>query len=299
MDFQRKISITGLLFASLSCMVGSGWLFGSFYTAKIAGPASIISWVLGGTLIIFIALTFSELSTMIPLPGGLSRYVQFTHGTFVSFCMSWLAWLSCVAVAPTEVQAICQYASKFLPWLTHQSGGVTVLTFPGFIAAAAMLWLISALNIKGVQTLTRYNTALTSWKMMIPIITIIAMLGFHYHPENLTVKGFMPYGWHGVFASLPGAVVFSFLGFREATSLAGEAKNPNVAIPVAVIGSVLICILLYGLIQLAYIGVLSKSMFSHGWHNLHYQNDAGPFAGIALSLGMSWLAITIYTDAFI
>ena len=300
LKFQRTISIPGLLFASLSCMIGSGWLFGSFYTAQIAGPASIISWILGGGLIIFIALTFSELSTMLPITGGLARYVQFTHGTATSFCMSWLAWLSCVAVAPTEVQAICQYATPFLPWLTHVKAGAIVLTAPGLAAAAVLLLGISALNIKGIQTLTRYNTALTAWKVMVPLITIIALFSFHFDTHNLTRQGgFMPFGWHGVFASLPGAVVFSFLGFRETTSLAGETQNPNIAIPLAVIGSVLICIVLYGLIQLAYVGALSPEMLKNGWNHLHYTHDAGPFAGIAMSLGLSWLAVAVYSDAFI
>jgi len=300
LNFQRTISISGLLFASLSCMIGSGWLFGSFYTAQLAGPASMISWVLGGGLIIFIALTFSELSTMLPVTGGLARYVQFTHGTATSFCMSWLAWLSCVAVAPTEVQAICQYATPFLPWLTQTQSDTVVLTLPGLLVASGLLLCISALNIKGIQTLTRYNSALTLWKVMVPFITIIAFFSTHFNFDNFTQQGgFMPFGWHGVFASLPGAVVFSFLGFREATSLAGEAQKPHIAIPLAVIGSVCICIVLYGLIQMAYVGALSPTMLKQGWQHLHYTHDAGPFAGIAITLGLSWLSVAIYSDALI
>ena len=66
-----------------------------------------------------------------PVAGGIARYTHITHGSVVSFIMSWLAWLSCVAVAPTEVQAILQYATHYYPWLTHSVDSVVVLTLKG------------------------------------------------------------------------------------------------------------------------------------------------------------------------
>ncbi|MBX9840007.1 MAG: amino acid permease, partial [Silvanigrellaceae bacterium] len=70
MQLKRNISKTSLLFLSIGSIVGSGWLFGSFYTAQTAGPAAILSWILGGICVGIIALTFAELSTMLPLSGG-------------------------------------------------------------------------------------------------------------------------------------------------------------------------------------------------------------------------------------
>lgn len=280
-------------------MIGSGWLFGALYTAQIAGPASIICWGIGGALIVMIAFTFAELATMLPLAGGIARYTQFSHGALVSFSMSWLAWLSSVAVAPTEVQAILQYATPFLPSLTHSVHDTVVLTTQGMGVACGLLLVISALNILGIRTITRYNNTMTVLKMLIPTTTALSLLYITKDHFNLAWDGpFMPYGWHGVLAALPAAVVFSFLGFREATSLAGEANNPRVAIPVAVIGSVLICTLLYTTIQWAFLGSLSPSMLTDGWAHLHFSGDAGPFASIALSLGMTWLAFIIFADSF-
>ncbi|MGO9555253.1 MAG: hypothetical protein ACLP2U_09535 [Syntrophobacteraceae bacterium] len=62
-------------------MIGSAWLFGPLYAAKIAGSSAIISWLLGGIATTLIALTFSELSTLLPIAGGMTRFTQLTHGT--------------------------------------------------------------------------------------------------------------------------------------------------------------------------------------------------------------------------
>ena len=90
------MSNISMLGTSLSCMIGSGWLFGAVIAAKIAGPAAIISWIIGGAMVTFIAFTFSELSTMLPVSGGIARFIQFSHGTFTSFCTAglhgYLAW---------------------------------------------------------------------------------------------------------------------------------------------------------------------------------------------------------------
>ena len=73
---KRTIGKAGLLFAAMGSIIGSGWLFGPYYAAQIAGPAALISWVLGGLIMIVIALTFAELSTMLPIVGGIARFAQ-------------------------------------------------------------------------------------------------------------------------------------------------------------------------------------------------------------------------------
>ncbi len=299
MGLQRKITPVSLLFTSLSCMIGSGWLFGAYYTAQVAGPASVISWLIGGGLILILALVFSELGTMLPLAGGLARYTHFTHGETVSFCMTWLAWLSCVAVAPTEVQAILQYASATFPWLTHQVDNVVVLTTQGLSIAAVLLFLFAWINTRGLGLLIRCNNLITLWKLMIPLGTALWLASHHFSVSVFHDTAWMPYGWHGVLAALPAAVIFSYLGFREATSLAGEAKNPKYAIPLAVLGSVVICMLLYAAIQLVFLGALSPEMYQSGWHHLHFVGDAGPFAGLAMAVGLTGLSWIVYADAVI
>ena len=298
-QLKKDINVISLLFTSLSCMIGSGWLFGSLIAAQMAGPASIISWVLGGILICFIATCFSELSTTFPVSGGIARYSQFSHGSCVSFIIGWLAWLSCVAVAPTEAQAILQYASRFYEGLTYKQGGNMLLTYEGMAIASVIVFLLSWINIQGVKTMIKYNNVLTTWKILTPFIVLLTLLYHHHDVTNLTAHGFMPHGIEGVLSALSTAVIFSYLGFRECTSLASEVKNPQKAIPLAAIGSVVFCMILYVLMQVVFILALDPQSISQGWSSLSFAHDSGPFAGLAIMLGIHWLAIIIYVDSVI
>ena len=82
---KRSIGKISLLFTAIGGIIGSGWLFGPYYASQVAGPASLLSWVIGGVLMMLIALTFAELSAMLPLVGGVARFSHFSHGTFVQF----------------------------------------------------------------------------------------------------------------------------------------------------------------------------------------------------------------------
>ena len=72
-QLKRHIGVVGLLFASVGSIIGSGWLFGALNASQEAGPAAIISWALGGFLILLIALVYAELGVMFPLHGQLLR----------------------------------------------------------------------------------------------------------------------------------------------------------------------------------------------------------------------------------
>ncbi|MEC7030667.1 MAG: APC family permease [Pseudomonadota bacterium] len=296
---KKEINSLGLLFTSLSCMIGSGWLLSSIVAAKIAGPAAILSWFIGGILIGFIAISFSELSTAFPVAGGIARYGQFSHGSGVSFIISWLAWLSCVAVAPTEAQAMLQYASRFFEGLTYKSGGTILLTHFGIVCAIIIVFILSWINIQGIKTMIKYNNILTIWKISVPLLVLILLSFGRFEVKNFTSQSFMPYGIEGVLSALSTTVIFSYLGFRECTSLAAEVKNPQKAIPIACIGSVAYCMVFYMFMQSVFIGAITDDMLTAGWSNLSFDFDAGPFAGLAIALGMHWLATLIYIDSVI
>src|SRR5262245_48490199 len=82
---RRHVGRTGLLFAGVGSIIGSGWLFGALEASQLAGPAAILSWVIGGAMIICIGLTFAELGTMFPVSGGVVRFPHFAFGSFASF----------------------------------------------------------------------------------------------------------------------------------------------------------------------------------------------------------------------
>src|SRR5881398_3641424 len=130
---HRHIGRTGLLFAALGSIIGSGWLFGALNASQIAGPAAVLSWAIAGVMILLIGLTYAELGAMFPVSGGVVRFPHYAFGSFASFVMGWITWLSLASVAPVEVEAALQYASNYIGGLTHTaagSGGNPVLTFP-------------------------------------------------------------------------------------------------------------------------------------------------------------------------
>lgn len=225
-------------------------------------------------------------------------YSYFSHGEFVSFIMSWLAWLSCVAAAPSEVQATLQYMSQYYPWLTATTNS-TALSSEGLMLAGILLFLFSYLNIVGVKTLIRYNNYLAGWKVIIPLATALIIFTHSFEWQNFSSETFVPYGYQSIFEALSTVVIFSYLGFRESTSLAGETKNPTRSIPISVIGSVIICMIIYTFIQVAYIGAIPHAALANGWGKIAIINNNAPIASLATSIGIAWLAILVATDSII
>ncbi|PRP61267.1 amino acid permease, partial [Bacillus halotolerans] len=127
-QLKKHFSPWVLLLISINGMIGSAWLFGPFYAAKSAGPASLFAWGLGAAAVVLIAFTFAELSVLFPVAGGVARIPQLTHGTTTSFVMGWIAWLSCVTMPPIEVQAVLRYASVYFPSLSYSVEGHYNLT---------------------------------------------------------------------------------------------------------------------------------------------------------------------------
>ena len=301
MRLRKDITSWGLLMTSLGAMIGSGWLFGALYAAQIAGPASIFSWIIGGFLLIIIGLNFAELSTALPLAGGISRYTHITHGSLVSFTVTWLAWLPCVATAPTEAQAILEYSAHYLPWTIYSSLEEHVLTLEGWGCAIVLIFLFSVINLYAIKAVLRFNNLITYWKLFIPVIVIVWIFCSHFEIGNFTdYNGFAPFGIQNILWAIPAAgIIFSYLGFRECISMAGETKNPKRAVPLALIGSVIICTVLYVSLQIILIGALTPDMLSEGWSKLSVSIHTGPLASIAIGLGIFWLAKLIYIDALI
>ena len=295
MKLKRNISNLGLLSTAICGMVGSGWLFGSIIAVKYAGPAAIISWLIGGVFVAFIAAPFAELATMAPVTGGSVRYIHFSHGSLASFCVNWLTWLSCVAVAPTEVIAALHYCNNFYPSLIKGDN----ITPIGIFWSIILLFALTVLNFNATEKINWILTKIGSWKVAVPIITALCLLATKFDATNFTFMKFAPYGLEGIFTAISTIVVFSFLGFVEAISLIGEAKNPRKAVPLTIIGSIGITLLIYTLLQIAFIGSVNHTMIGNGWNLINFSGQFGPFAGIATTLGLGVLAGLIYTDAII
>ena len=82
MKLKRIFSPLIILLISINGMMGSAWSFGPYFGVKTAGPAALISWLVGGELLLIVAFTFAELSTMFPVAGGIARIPQYSHGFY-------------------------------------------------------------------------------------------------------------------------------------------------------------------------------------------------------------------------
>jgi len=278
-------------------MIGSGWLFGAYHAAKLAGPYSIVSWVVGPVIIMFLALCFSELSPMFPRSGALVHMSHVTHGAGLGRIWSWLLFLAYVAVPPVETEAMVTYANNYLPYFIqpHSNG---LLSGTGFAAGVVLILIFALINMLAIQWFLRINSAITWWKIFVPILTVIGLLVAAFHPANFSAAP-ESYSFTGIFVALPTAgVVFSFFGFRNAIDLAGEASRPQRDMPLAVIGSTILAAVIYVLLQVAFLLALPAGSLANGWGQLSFSGSAGPFAGLAMSAGLSWLAMVLYIDAY-
>jgi amino acid transporter len=299
---RRSVGFWGLMFVSLGSIIGSGWLLGALNAVTVAGPASLISWVLAAILLTVLALIHAELGTAYPVAGGTARFPYFAFGTLAGFTAGWAAWLQAVTIAPIEVEASISYldstswAKEHLEMLN--SNGTLNRTGLG-VASIAML-VFTAINLLGAKLLSDSNSAMVVWKTAVPLLTIVVLIVLRFRASNFTAGGgFAPFGTHGVFAALPAGVVFALQGFEQAVQMAGEARDPRRDISRAIIIAMMIGAAIYILLQICFVGALDPKNLVKGWSSPIGPGDYGPYYTIALAAGAGWLATILLIDAVI
>ena len=111
----REVGLIGLTWASMGSIIGSGWLFGAQEALIVAGPAAIISWVIGAVAILVLALVHAELGGMYPVSGGTARFPHYAFGGVAGASFGWFAWLNAATVAPIE--ATGRELRKLMSWV--------------------------------------------------------------------------------------------------------------------------------------------------------------------------------------
>jgi amino acid transporter len=300
---RREIGFIGLLWASGGSIIGSGWLFGAQGALATAGPAAIISWVIGAVAIMLLALAHAELGAMYPVAGGTARFPHYAFGGAVGASFGWFSWLQAATVAPIEVMAVIQYGQhySFASGWMKVSGGENVLTATGVVAAVVLMAVFTAINFLSVRKLANTNSTATWWKIGIPVLTIIVLAIVSFHPGNFTAAdGFNPSGAGGVLAAVStSGIIFALLGFEQADQLAGESANPRRDIPRAVIGAITIGAIIYILLQIVFLGALPASQIGGTWAHSPFATFSGPFANLSTLVGVGWLATILYIDAVV
>src|ERR1700712_3958744 len=127
-SLKREVGLIGVMWASVGSIIGSGWLFGAQEGLIAAGPAAMISWVVGGLMMMVLALTPAELGGMYPVSGGTARFPHYAFGGAAGASFGWFSWLQAATVAPIEVSAMITYSQHWSfahSWLNPVTGVLT------------------------------------------------------------------------------------------------------------------------------------------------------------------------------
>ena len=281
---RHKITLFSGVMLALNSLIGSGWLFGAGTAAKVAGPAAIISWIIGAVIIISIALTYVELGAMFPESGGMSRYAQYSHGSLLGFVAAWANWISLITLVPMEAVASVQYMSSWpwswANWTHHFVSGGNVTPMGMFVVFIFMV-IFTLINFWSVKLMTRFTNLISVFKILLPTLTIVMLIisGFHAGNFGHNVQTFIPYGSRSIFeAAAVSGIIMSYDAFQTVINM-------------------LITAAIYIMLQVAFIGAISPaSLAKSGWHGINF---ASPFADIAILLSLNWLAVLLYMDAFV
>jgi amino acid transporter len=311
---KREMGLIGAIWASESSIIGSGWLFASLYATQDAGPSAIYAWIIGGAAVLILAFVHAELGAMFPVAGGTARFPHIAFGGIAGIQFGFFSWLQAVCIAPVECYAVMHYAHYWWPAIYNPTTGVP--TGLGLFLTVVLLASFTFVNFFGIGWLSRVNSTLMWWKLIIPVLAVIVLL-FKWHSGNWTMGapgptgvaanpsngsgGFAPFGAKGVLDAVVGAgIVFSYLGFEQADQLAGEIKNPQRNLPRAIIGAMLIGTAVYIMVQVVFIAAMDPTQLTHGFPGISDQNVlSGPIAGLAGLIGLGWLATILRIDAFV
>ncbi len=298
---KHQIGLIALTAIGIGTMIGSGWLFSAYYAAQIAGPAAYLAWFVTAFIILILGLSLAEIAFHYPKRGLMARLLVISHNEEFAFICTIATWLGLTAVIATEAEGSIQYLSSLSPFISHYlyNAAHQHLTTIGLWLSIAMVMGFGVINFWGIKLLSHSSTALTTAKILIPVITAIFIIGASFHSVNFVEKhnGLMPYGFSSILTAMIGAgMIYSFNGFQNIVSFSSEAKKPKRDIPLAMVLSVLITLLVYVVLQTAFIGALPTHSLIDGWRHIDFTS---PFVQITAMLNLNLISIILYADAVI
>jgi len=315
---HRTLGATSLMALGIGAIIGAGiFVLTGHAAAENAGPAISISFLFAAVACGFAGLCYAEMASTVPISGSAYTYAYATLGQVIAWIIGWDLLLEYALGATTVAIGWSGYVVSFLngfgitvpdaystapfafdPALGalqgwHRTGAV--INIPAmFVLAAA-----SALLVIGVHESARVNNVIVAIKIGIVIIFIIACAGF-FNTMNWVTPGnpdgaFIPppqgsgrYGWGGVLRGA-GLVFFAYIGFDAVSTTAQEAKNPQRDMPIGILGSLVICTLLYVLVGLVLTGIVPYDRL----------DVPDPIAVAVDAVGLRWLAPIVKLGAIL
>ncbi len=253
-QLHRGIGVVAATGSGVAVIVGAGVFVLLGEAAGDAGNAVWLSFVLSGAVAFFTALSYAELSSMLPRAAAGYTYTREAFGEGVGFVVGWLMLFS-------QVVAVSAVALGFGAYADDQVG------VPKVGAALALAWVAAVIAYRGVRESTRVGAALALLEAGGLVVIIAAGIAYFGDVDYLE----RPKGMSGVFSGAS-LLFFAFLGFEQVANLAQEVKRPGRDLPVAILASGAIAAALYVLVALAAVSVI-------GWQAL--SESGAPLAAVA------------------
>ena len=301
---KRTLGPLNLIALGIGAIIGAGLFVRTAAAAgDAAGPAVIVSYIIGGIGCAFAGLCYAEFAAMIPISGSAYAYAYVTMGEFMAWVIGWALILEYALAGATVAIAWSEYLNNLLggsipyqwchsPWETSVNGVTGIINIPAVI----ILFIVTLILIKGMQESAFINAIIVFIK--VGIVLVFIALGWSYINETNYTPFVIPentpgheawnrHGWGGV---LGGAsiVFFAFIGFDAVSTAAQEAKNPKRDMPIGILGSLVVCTLLFVLFSYVLTGIANWQEFK----------IAGKEASVAYAIqtymkGYEWLATLI------
>jgi APA family basic amino acid/polyamine antiporter len=304
-SLKRALGALNLTMLGIGAIIGTGiFVLTGTVAAVNSGPAVVLSFVLAGVASIFAALCYSEFASLVPMAGSAYTYGYATLGELVAWIIGWDLVLEYALGAVTVAIGWSGYVVSFLHdvgldvpcalsaargTLVHCANGTTetaVFNLPAVIIIAA----VTTLLVVGIKESATTNNVIVFIKLAVVLVFILfaahAVNPANWHPFIPPAEGPGRFGWDGVVAGA-GIVFFAYIGFDAVSTAAQEAKNPQRDMPIGIIGSLLICTVLYILVSGIATGVVPYGQL----------NVPDPIAVAADRAGLGWMATLIKLGA--
>jgi APA family basic amino acid/polyamine antiporter len=301
-QLRRTLGPFSLIALGVGAVIGAGiFTLTGVAAANFAGPAIVISFVLAAIGCVFAGLCYSEFSTMIPIAGSAYTYAYATMGELIAWIIGWdLVLEYCVGSATVSIgwgQTLVALLHNFgidLPAKFIASPFQPIALPDGTLVrgiinlpAVFIVVLVSSILMLGIRESAGINTLIVFLKVSV-VVTFIAIGWKYINPANHTpfipanTGHFGNFGWSGI-VSGAGVIFFAYIGFDAVSTAAQEAKNPKRDMPLGIIGSLVVCTVLFVLYSYVLTGVV----------NYKELNVAAPLSIALLRIPIPWLSVAM------
>jgi APA family basic amino acid/polyamine antiporter len=271
---RRVLGPVNLVTLGIGAIIGTGiFVLTGQAAATYAGPAIVLSMVLAGLASALAGLCYAEFASTVPIAGSAYTYGYATLGEFIAWIIGWDLILEYALGAATVAVGWSGYVVSFLadfglhfpaalsaaPGTVVQSGGVAV-TAVFNLPAVLITALVTALLVIGIKESANVNSFIVVVKVAVVLLVIAAGVIFvkadnwtPFIPENTGKFG--EFGWSGILRGA-GVIFFAYIGFDAVSTAAQEAHNPQRDMPIGILGSLVICTILYVLVSGVMVGLV-------------------------------------------